>query len=226
MAESENNIQKDYDEELIREVDEELRNEKANKRKASNKLIGLILLIGGLIGWIASLELFVGKLYLLENPGGSLSCDINPFISCGSVMMTWQASALGIPNMAIGLAGFAIMGVIGSLMLSNVKLPKWFSWATFGGMIFAFSMVHFLSISAIFFIHALCPWCMVVWAVVAPMFFSKLTNLVEENEWHKKHKGLSILRHWIVLTIVWYALVVIVIFWKFFGQWMTMLGMG
>lgn len=214
------------DEQLRKEIDDEIIAEKLNKRKASNKITGLILLVGGLIGWLASLQLMIDKLFLLQNPGATLSCDINPFISCGSVMMTWQASALGVPNMAIGLAGFAIMSVIGSLMLSNVKLPQWINWATLGGMTFAFGFIHFLSYSAIFIIHALCPWCMVVWTVTAPMFFVKLANTVEDNEWHKKYKILGILRHWVILTVLWYLLVITVIFVKFFQQWMVMLGIG
>jgi len=209
---------------LRKEIDEEIAAEKLNKRLAGTRLTGLILLIGGLVGWIAALELLIGKIFLLENPGASLSCDVNPLISCGNVMMTWQASAFGFPNMAIGLGGFAIMGVVGSLMLSNVKLPQWFNWATLGGMTFAFGFVHFLSYSAIFIIKALCPWCMVVWAMTAPMFFAKLANKVEENQWHKKYKGLSILRHWVVLTVSWYLLVAVVIFIQFFDQWMLMLG--
>lgn len=229
---SENNEYADFDsiefndEQLRKEVDEEILAEKMNKRKASNKLTGIVLLLGGIVGWLAALQLLVDKLFLLENPGASLSCDINPLISCGTIMMTWQASAFGIPNMAIGLAGFAIMGAVGSLMLSNVKLPQWFNWATLGGTAFAFGFVHFLSYSAIFVINALCPWCLVVWTMTAPMFFVKLANTVEENEWHKKYTGLSILRHWVVLTVTWYVLIVFIIFWKFFDQWMLMLGIG
>lgn len=214
------------DEQLRKEIDDEILAEKLNKRKASNKITGIVLLVGGLVAWIAALQLLVDKLFLLQNPGATLGCDINPFISCGSVMMTWQASAFGIPNMAIGLAGFAIMGVVGSLMISNVKLPQWFNWAALVGMIFAFGFIHFLAYSAIFIILALCPWCMVVWSMTAPMFFVKLANTVEDKQWHKKYRLLNIFRHWVVLTVLWYILVITVIFVKFFQQWMVMLGIG
>ena len=40
-----------------------------------------------------------------------------------------------------------------------------------GGMAFALAFVHFLAISAIFDIRALCPWCMVAWVVVIAMFW-------------------------------------------------------
>lgn len=209
---------------LLQEIDAELKEERLNKRKASTKLTGLVLLVGAIVAWIAALQLLVDKLFLLQNPGATLGCDINPFISCGSVMMTWQASAFGIPNMAIGLAGFAIMGVVGSLMISNVKLPQWFNWAALGGMTFAFGFIHFLSYSAIFIINALCPWCMVIWIAVDFMFFAKLAETVEQKKLHIKYKWLNILRHWIVLSFLWCILVVSVIFIQFFDQWMIMLG--
>lgn len=215
------------DEILLKEIDEELKMERKSKRRANHFIAGLVLLIGALVGWVASLELLVGKFFLLENPGATLSCDINPFVSCGNVMMSWQSAAFGFPNMAIGLGGFAIMGVVGALMLcKDVKLPEWFSWASLGGMLFAFSFVNFLAYSAIFIIRSLCPWCMVIWAVVAPMFFVRLANIVEEKQWHEKYQGVSIFRHWIVLSVLWYVLVIVVIFVKFFHQWMAVLGLN
>jgi uncharacterized membrane protein len=167
---------------LRAEVDAELAAERAARPRAGAGLTGLVLLLGGIVGWLSSLELQVGKEFLLANPGASLACDVNPFISCGSVMMTWQSSALGIPNMAIGLAGFAIMAVIGALMVSGTALPTWFRWARLGGMTFAFGYVHFLAISAIFLIRALCPWCMVIWTITAPMFFATLARTIEHGD--------------------------------------------
>ena len=112
------------DAQLRAEIDAELAAERRSKPRAGAALTGAVLLIGGLVGWIAALNLLVDKLFLLENPGGTLACDINPFISCGTVMFTWQAEAFGIPNMALGLGGFAIMGVLGSLMISGTPCHR------------------------------------------------------------------------------------------------------
>lgn len=214
------------DEQLIAQIDAELAAEDASRPRAGSRLTGAVLLIGGLAGWIAALSLLIDKLFLLANPGANLACDINPFISCGDVMTTWQAEALGIPNMAIGLAGFAIMGAIGSLMLSSATLPAWFRWARLGGTAFAFAFVHFLVVSAIFVIHALCPWCMVVWAATAPMFFATLAHTVEGGDLRPPAPLARVLRHWVVLTLVWYALVVVIIGAGFFDQWMVVLGLA
>lgn len=211
---------------LIAEIDAELAAERRAKPRASTALTGAVLLIGGLVGWIAALNLLVDKLYLLSNPGATLACDINPFISCGTVMMTWQAEAFGIPNMAIGLGGFAIMGVLGALMLSGTALPPWMRWARLGGMTFAFAFVHFLAFSAIVIIRALCPWCMVVWVATAPMFFATLAHTVESGDLRLPGPLAGILRRWVLLTLAWYLLVALVILIAFWGQWMATLGIG
>ena len=214
------------DAQLLAEIDAELAAETAARPRAGNVLVGAVLLIGALVGWIASLNLTVDKMFLLENPDAELACDINPLISCGNVMMTWQAEALGIPNMAIGLAGFAIMGVLGSLMLSGTALPSWMRWARLGGMTFAAGYVHFLAYSAIFVIRSLCPWCMVVWAVTAPMFFATLARTVESGDLRLPRPLAGVLRRWVWLTIAWYLLVIIVIAVAFLPQWMVMLGLS
>ncbi len=209
---------------LLAEIDAELAAEESSRRRASSRTTGAVLLIGAAVAWIAALALLVDKLQLLADPGATLGCDINPFISCGDVMMTWQASAFGFPNMALGLAGFAIMGSAGSLLLSRAALPRWYRWAVLGGMTFAFAFVHFLAISAIFVIGALCPWCMVVWATTAPMFFSTLAHAIEEGDLRSPRALAGALRHWALCTLAWYVLVAVVIFLAFLPQWMGMLG--
>ncbi|MGY5764674.1 vitamin K epoxide reductase family protein [Brachybacterium sp. DNPG3] len=223
---SENTRSEDPNEaELLAEIDAELAAERSAAPRASAPLTGAVLLVAGLVAWIAAMTLMVDKLYLLENPGATLGCDINPFISCGNVMMTWQSDALGVPNMAIGLAGYAIMGVLGSLMISGMRLPTWMRWARLGGMTFAFAFIHFLAYSALYVIKALCPWCMVVWTATAPMFFATLAHTIEDGDLRLPRPLANILRHWIVLSLLWYLLVIVLIALAFLPQWMTMLGL-
>lgn len=209
---------------LTAEIDAELRAERLARRRAPAVVTGIVLLVGAAISWGAALLLLVEKMHLLSSPGATLSCDINPFISCGSVMMTWQASAFGFPNMALGLGGYAIMGAAGALIASRAALPRWFRWAVLGGISFAFAFIHFLAISAIFVIHALCPWCMVVWVMTAPMFFCTVAWMIEAGDL-RLPSGLSrVLRHWVLCSVAWYALVIVVIIAAFWQQWMAMLG--
>lgn len=203
-------------------IDAEIKAQIAARSKAPARLTGLVLLIGGALGWIASLALSLDKITLLEDPNAQLACDINPFISCGTFIQTWQGDTFGFPNMYIGLAGFAIMGAVGSLLISRAALPEWFRWATFGGMIFAFAFVHWLAANALFAIHALCPWCLVVWSVTAPMFFAVLAHLVETDLIEVKGWLRGVLRSWIPLTLIWYALVVLTAFFVFLPEWIAM----
>ena len=53
---------------------------------AASKKLAWIWISFGLIGWIAAMALVLEKLHVLEHPSDALSCDLNVFISCKSVM--------------------------------------------------------------------------------------------------------------------------------------------
>lgn len=211
---------------MLAEIDAEIARERATARRAGERLTGSVLLAVGLVGWIASLALLVDKIYLLSHPGAQLSCDVNPLISCGTIMETWQASAFGFPNMALGLSGFAIMGVIGAIWVSGSEVPAWMRYAQLAGMVFAFGFVHFLAFSAVFDIRALCPWCMVVWASIAPMFFVSLARAIETADVPLVGALAMVLRRWVLLTVLWYVAMVLVIFFGFQQQWLAMVGIA
>src|ERR1700746_2623396 len=71
------------------------------------------VLIAGVIGLAASMTLTVEKIDILLNPSYVPSCNINPIVSCGSVMVTPQASILGFPNPLLGLVSFTVVVVRG-----------------------------------------------------------------------------------------------------------------
>ncbi|MCV7064259.1 hypothetical protein H7I76_36330 [Mycolicibacterium vaccae] len=62
------------------------------------------------------------KINILLNPSYVPSCNINPVVSCGSVMVTPQASVLGFPNPLIGIAAFTVVVVTGVLAVAKVTL--------------------------------------------------------------------------------------------------------
>ena len=84
------------------------------------------VLIAGLIGLVASMTLTVEKIDILLNPSYVPSCNINPILSCGSVMVTPQASLLGFPNPLLGLVAFTVVVVTGLLAVAKVALPQWY----------------------------------------------------------------------------------------------------
>lgn len=210
------------DEALLAEIDAELAAERARSCRAPERVVGLVLLIGAVLGELASFELTLGKIQMLENPGQGLACDVNPFIGCSPFLDSWQGALFGPPNPMIGMVGYAIMGVIGAVWLSGGQLPRWVRHATLGGMAFAFAFITFLQISALFFLHGLCPWCLVAWVATGPMFFATLARHIESGDL----PGPRALRNWVPITLGWYALVIVAIALVFRVEWLTMAGLA
>ena len=123
------------------------------------------MLIAGVIGLVASMTLTVEKIDILLNPSYVPSCNINPIVSCGSVMVTPQASVLGFPNPLLGIVGFTVVVVTGVLAVAKVSLPQWYWVGLTVGTLVGAVFVHWLIFQSLYRIGALCPYCMVVWVV-------------------------------------------------------------
>jgi uncharacterized membrane protein len=142
----------------------------------SNRQTAWILIIAGVIGLVAAIELIIQKISVLSDPDFVPNCDINPVLSCGSVINTEQASLFGFPNPVLGVIGFTIVIMFGALLLAGVALPKtmWLGLniGALAGMVFVVWLVS----QSLYVIGALCPWCMVVWAVTIPIFWQVTTD--------------------------------------------------
>jgi uncharacterized membrane protein len=130
-----------------------------------------VLIIGGVVGWLASFELTLDKIRVLADPDYSPSCDINPVVSCGSVIVTEQASVFGFPNPIIGLGGFAIVLTLGVLLAAKTSIPRWVWLGLNVGALGGLALVVWLVTQSLYSIGALCPWCMVVWVVTIAIFW-------------------------------------------------------
>jgi uncharacterized membrane protein len=105
-----------------------------------------------------------------------LNCDINPVLSCGNVINTDQASAFGFPNPVLGVIGFTVVIMFGTLLLAGLALPRWMWLGLQIGSIFGIGFVIWLVVQSLYVIGALCPWCMVVWSVMVPIFWQVTTD--------------------------------------------------
>jgi uncharacterized membrane protein len=157
-----------------------------------------ILVVGGIIGIFASIELIIQKIAVLSDPEFVPNCDINPILSCGSVISTEQASLFGFPNPVLGVIGFTIVIMFGALLFAGVEMPRsmWLglNLGALSGMVFVIWLVS----QSLYVIGALCPWCMVVWAVTIPIFWQVTTDNLASNKL-SLGKGLSE----IVVTLKW-----------------------
>lgn len=135
-----------------------------------NKPLGLLMVITGAIAWIASGILALEKLEALRDPNHVTSCDINPWISCGDVMKTWQSSLFGFPNMFIGIVAFAVIITTGMALLSGAVFARWYWIGLQTGVTLGMVFVGWLWSQALYTIGILCPYCMIVWAMMIPLF--------------------------------------------------------
>ena len=131
---------------------------------------GWLLVITGIVGWLASGILVLEKLEVLKDPNHTTVCDVNPWISCGQVMQTWQSSAFGFPNMFIGIVAFAIIITTGMGLLAGARFSRWYWLCLQVGVTLGFAFVVWLWFQALYEIRVLCPFCMVVWAAMIPLF--------------------------------------------------------
>jgi len=138
--------------------------------------LGLLLAVGGALGLVAAMVLTVERFRLALDPSYVPSCSLNPVLSCGSVMTTPQAAVLGFPNPLLGIGAFAVVTTVGVLLLGGVVLPRWVSLGLQVGLSAGAAFVAWLVAQSLWSIHALCPYCMVVWAVVIPMFWTVTTD--------------------------------------------------
>jgi len=142
---------------------------------------GWLLVITGVVGWLASAILVLEKLEVLKDPNHTTVCDVNPWISCGQVMQTPQSSVFGFPNMFIGIVAFAVIITTGMALLSGAKFARWYWLGLQTGVTLGFAFVVWLWFQALYEIRVLCPFCMVVWAAMIPLFvWVTVRNVVRE----------------------------------------------
>jgi uncharacterized membrane protein len=129
------------------------------------------LLAGGIVGLVAAVVLLIERIRLAEDSSYVPTCSINPVLSCGNVMESAQASLLGFPNPVIGVAAFPVVIATGAALLAGARLARWYWAGLQAGVTVAMAFVAWLVFQSLYRIGALCPYCMVVWAVVIPLFW-------------------------------------------------------
>jgi uncharacterized membrane protein len=198
------------------------------KTKATlDTTLPFVLITAGMVGLIASFVLTYDKIHVLTDAGYKPSCNLNPVLSCGSVMQTEQASLLGIPNTIFGLVAFAMLLTFGLLLASGATARKWL-WigaqlAATVGVVF----MHYLFFQGVFRIQAICPWCFAVWMVTIPVFwYITLYNLQERHirlpkwtagavSWAQRHHG--------DILALWYLVILGILVQHFWYYWSTLL---
>jgi uncharacterized membrane protein len=183
---------------------------------------------GGLIGLAASFVLAIEKYALLADPSYVPTCSLNPVLSCGSIMASPQAEAFGFPNPLLGIAGFALATATGAALLAGARVRGWFWGGLQVGVTLAVAFVHWLIFSSLYRIGALCPYCMVVWAVTIPTFwYVTVRNATAITprlpSWLARAVALARAHHGVVLT-AWFLVIAAAILERFWLYWSSLVG--
>jgi uncharacterized membrane protein len=182
------------------------------------------ILIAGVAGLIASATLTIEKVELLLNPSYVPSCNLNPIVSCGSVMTTPQASAFGFPNSLIGIAAFSVITVTGVLAVAKVPLPRWYWIGITLGTLAAAGFVHWLIFQSLYRIGALCPYCMVVWVATVSLLVVVASIAFGFNGDGRGGTVVRELHHWRwSIATLWFTAVFLLIVVRFWDYWSTLI---
>lgn len=190
-----------------------------------SRILPWILIICGIIGLIASLAITDEKFKLAADPNHQTICDINPIISCGSVMKSDQAHAFGFMNTYIGLVGFPIVITTGVAMLAGARFKRWWWLGMQAGLTFGIIFAYWLLWQSMYRLQALCPWCLSV-DVALPIAFWYVTLY---NFYHGNLRlparfrsiGQFVKRHHVDILLFGFIVVIAVIlnhFWYYFGR--------
>lgn len=201
---------------------------KSEKRLTLARFLPWLLVIGGAIGLICSFIIMYEKLSLLQNPNYTPSCDLNPVISCGSVMASDQSHIFGFPNPILGLIAFPVLIATGMAMMAGAKFKRWYWTGMEIGTILGVAFVHWLFFQSVYRIGSLCPYCMVVWVVTITTFWYvtlyniqlNFTRIPERNE----NIAVFVRKHHVDILLVWFLVILALIlkhFWYYYGSFLT-----
>lgn len=197
------------------------------KNKTLKQTLPWLLVILGFIGLTCAFILSMEKMALLKNPAYQPSCNLNPVLSCGSIIGTPQASAFGFPNPFIGLVGFGVVITVGMGLLAGANYKRWFWRGLEAGTVFGISFCLWLAYQSLYSIGALCVYCMIVWSVTWPLFL--YTTLYNLREGHlptpKKLKRIVafVQKHHADILVSFYVIVAALILQNFWYYWKTLI---
>lgn len=190
-----------------------------------NNRLALLLVVAGVVGFIASFVLTVDKFKILQDASYIPSCSLNPILSCGSVMKSSQASVFGFANSLIGVAAFAALAAVGMALLAGATFKRWFWQLMQLGAVLGLVFAHWLIYQSLFVLKTLCPYCIVVWLVTIPTFwYISLHNFrAGYLGLDTKNRVMNFLRaHHLDVLLVWYLLIVLLILNRFWYYWKTL----
>lgn len=191
-----------------------------NRPKTLTETLPYILILTGLIGFLMSAILTIETLAVLENPDYIPPCNLNPFLSCSSVMDAPQSALFGFPNSLFGVAGFPIVATIGFALLAGAQFKRWFWIGLQLGVTSAVAAIYWLFYQSVFVINSLCPLCLIFWAATIPLcYYVTVYNLREKHITLPRSISNFLEQNTPIPLLVMYGIIVLSILIRFWSFW-------
>lgn len=195
------------------------------------KTFPYILIIGSIVGLLASFFLMIDTISLIKDPQTDLPCNLNPFISCGNAILSEQGEVFGFPNPLLGIISFSMLLSAGILLLlqkphyetvTKTKGEKIFWLFVNLGLLASFIFVIWFLYQSLYSLGTLCIYCMVVWVITWPLFlYNTIWNLKENNfslvlNAHFQKSIEDFLQNYhLQILILWYLAVILAVLTRF-----------
>jgi uncharacterized membrane protein len=196
----------------------------STRTAGAGRRTGLVMLLTGIIGWLASFQLTVDDWRLLRDPAYQPPCNISPVVSCGSVMSSSQGSLFGFPNMLLGLGAFAAVAALGLAVLTGARLHRGLWLALDAGALLGVVFVHWLIAQSLYELNKICPYCAGVWITTIALFWYVTVHCLERGILPAPRRVLVIVRdtHWMLLG-AWYGVIALLVLTRFWPYWSSLL---
>ena len=108
------------------------------------------------------------------------------------------------------------------LAVAKVALPRWY-WAGLAvGTLLGVAFIHWLIFQSLYRIGALCPYCMVVWAVTIPLLVVVSSIALAPPTRRTVCSRFVHQWRWSLVTL-WFTAVILMILVRFWNYWSTLI---
>ncbi|WP_336646257.1 vitamin K epoxide reductase family protein [Microbacterium sp. USHLN186] len=174
--------------------------------------IAVLWIVTGTVAWVVSFLLYLEYVGQLTGAQPLVSCSISPIVTCGPNLLSPAGNLLGFSNSIIGVVLFTGPVFAGiSALASPTGMRSWY-WRVYAVLVLGgFLLVHVFAYRSVFEFGSLCPWCMVVWLMTIPLFWSVTGWTMREGVWgaSAQRAGAVVLSWMPVIVVVDYAVIAV-----------------
>ena len=164
----------------------------------------ILWIVTAAVSWTVSFLLYREYVGQLSDAPPMLSCNISPFITCGPNLLAPAGNLLGFTNAILGMTLFLgpIFASVGALA-SPGGMRAWY-WRVFAVFVLGgYVLVHVFAYRSIFEFGSLCPWCLIVWLMTIPLFWSVAGWTLRAGVWGAGARRVgALIGSWLVLIVV------------------------